>query len=96
MAQNYVPQKKHFRMPWWVDIIWVLLLSFGFLYVASFIRVNVGLPYKTHGAGYPWIGYTICWLAFVIMGHSGWSYRWYFPLSGIAVFVVTVATFLIP
>src|SRR5579864_2817835 len=85
----YTPRKKLAFLPWWLDIVWVLLLSFGFLLVAVVIRLLVGLPSQTHHAGYPWVGYTVCWLAFVVLAHNGQRYNTYFPLSGGVVLVAT-------
>ncbi len=70
-------------MPLWVNIILVPLLSFAFLIVAITIRVLAGLPNGTPAwdgiAFLAWIGYTICWMVFAIMGHNKQGYNTYFP-----------------
>ena len=94
MAHNYkrkAVQHKH----WWMDIIWVLLLSIAFLLIAIIIRFAVGLsvtvPANTRIEFWAWVLYTTCWLVFVIAGHSKQDYAMYFPYTGLVIFMLTVA-----
>jgi len=86
--------------------LWFILFEaplwsfFFFFFVGPFVRFLVGLPNNTLSEWgilfYTWVGYTICWEVFAVVGRGKQNFRKYYWWSLLIYYLAIIATFLIP
>jgi len=96
---HYRVSKRGKHAPWWLYLTIGIIASPFVLVLGWISRFFMGLPVGTpKEAGLQflaWIGYTICWSAFIIASHRKQGFYLYLPYSYLVLVLATIGIYLL-